>query len=177
MRSSRLLPLLLAAACTAEGAPAAAEKTASRPQPLAAPGSAALENLRFLTGTWRGERDGMFIEEVWTAPVGNSQLGVARVLEGPEPRDLEAAILHQSEDRLVLHLRHFGAVADRLEERGAKTAWRLVRHGPAEAIFEPMGEEKVRRITYRRDGEALTVTLDRAQAEPLVFRYQRVPSP
>jgi len=137
-------------------------------------GSAALESLRFLEGTWRGDRDGLWIEEVWTAPAGNGQMGVARVLRGADVLDYEAAILHQSEDMLVLHLRHYAAAADRLEQRGPKTPYRLVKHGPEEAIFEAMGPDDVRRIAYRRDGDQLEVTLERAKGAPLQWRYARV---
>jgi hypothetical protein len=163
-------PILAALALAA----ATACATSGKPPTPAAPGSAALANLRFLEGTWRGQQGAFWIEEVWTAPAGNSLMGVARTLRGANPVDLELALLHQSEDMLVLHLRHFGAAADRLEERGPKIPYRLVRHAEDEAVFEAMGPDDVRRIVYRRDGDALEVTLEREEGEPLQWRYERV---
>lgn len=152
-----------AALCLATGCASAA--VASGPPP-----AASLADLRFLTGTWRGEDGGKLLEESWAAILGMSAIGTFRVLEGSRPVFYEFAALEEREGTVLLELRHFG---EGLEPVGRAT-FRLERSVADEAVFVPTGEDDVQRLTYRRNGDELVVILERARGDQVLrFRLAR----
>lgn len=173
-----LAAALLATACSSSTAAPASPIPPTPPVPAnpapnpLTPGSAALQNLRFLAGTWQGESEGKVIEERWSEPLGGSQVGTFRVLDQGKAVFYELSVLEQGEDALVLHMRHFGPA---LSPKGELVAFRLAKHGPAEAVFENVLGGDVKRLTYRREGESLVVTLERVKGSD-TYRFRRTAS-
>ena len=76
-----------------------------------APGS--LADLAFLEGEWRGGRDGLVFEEIWSTAEGGVMTAMARgVSTGAEAgklRVLEYIIVSEEADGVVYRFKHFGA--------------------------------------------------------------------
>ena len=85
---------------------AAATAIAHDPHPSLAP-------LSFLVGTWVHEDGGTAWEETWSAPTGDSMIGMTKWLEGAGTRMYEMqAIEANGEGKPVLLIRHFGRGLD-----------------------------------------------------------------
>lgn len=134
MKRRLILPLgpLLAAGLLVPTAGAA-------PPPL----PATLADVAFMAGHWIGGDPGDLSEEVWTAPEGDSMVGMWRYV--------------------VLRIRHFDPKLVAREEKDRAVGLFLVANGPREAAFEGpeySGKGNVR-LTYRRgDDDSLTGILE-----------------
>jgi hypothetical protein len=135
---------------------------------------ATLEDLAWLAGHWVDTEGGDLSEEIWTAPSGDSIVGIWRWVKGRNLKVVEILSIRVEEGRPVLRLRHFDQRLVAREERGSPLAWPLVRSGPREAVFEGLDTtgRKVR-LTYQRpDDSTLEAVLEKG-GKPQRFRYQR----
>src|SRR5687768_8345380 len=94
------------------GTPLHAEQPASTapqpgsPAPQPAP-SNRLADLAWLEGHWRDDSGGNLSEEIWTAPSGDSLMGMWRWAQDGKVRVFELLAIKAEEGKLVLRLRHF----------------------------------------------------------------------
>lgn len=86
-------------AATQPAAPAARPEAAVAPQ---------VASLAFLTGTWRGEMQGDPVEETWSAPSGDSIIGMFRWQSEGATTMWELLSIKVEGGAAVLRLRHFG---------------------------------------------------------------------
>jgi hypothetical protein len=164
-----ILALALLALSPAQAAP---------PAPQAAAAAPALAPVAFIAGHWVGEDAASLSEEVWTAPAGDSMLGMWRLVAGGRLRISELLSITAGEDGVVLRLRHFDPRAVAREEKDRPLALKLVRAAEGEAVFEGPGvgaDTGLVRLTYRRTGpDALLVTLDKGgTGQPFAFTRKR----
>jgi len=151
---------------------------AQSPAPKAPPAALAtrLEELAWFEGHWRDESGGMLSEEIWTAPSGDSLMGMWRLSTDGKVRVFELLAIKAEDGKLLLRLRHFDPKLVAREEKDKPLAWPLVRSGPREAVFEgpeASGKGTVR-LTYRRpDDDTLVAILDKG-GKAQEFHYRRV---
>lgn len=128
----------------------------------------------FMTGHWVGEAGGAFSEEVWTAPEGDSMVGMWRLVKDGKTQLFELlTVSTDTEHGLVMRLRHFNADLVGWEEKDKPFVFPLVRSGEGEVAFEGEGTEGKVRLTYRRDGaEGLVAVLEKG-GKTSEFRYRR----
>ena len=166
-----------------------------------APATSALDELAWLSGTWRHEDEtGALDEETWSSPRADAMVGMFRMaqrghvslyelmsieLEGP-PGAAEGPLIPGQEpaaggapQRLVLRLRHF--------QRGL-VPWESEKEGPItfygqglklnEVVFEDLTRDFPRQVAYRRDGDKLKIRLVSATParKDLEFEMKRVNS-
>lgn len=133
-----------------------------------------LADVAFMAGRWLGNDAEGFSEEVWTAPEGDSMLGMWRYVSKGQARIFELLSLKAEPDGVVLRLRHFDPLFVAREDKQTPVVLRLVRYAPGEATFEgpAVGAEGQVRLVYRREGEAgLSCVLEKAgQREEFGFR-------
>lgn len=67
----------------------------------------AVAALGFLQGTWRGRMEGDPVEETWSAPAGDSIIGMFRWQHGGTTTLWELLSIRAEEGKCVLRLRHF----------------------------------------------------------------------
>lgn len=150
---------------------------AGSPLHAAPPAPAArVADLVWLEGHWRDESGGHLSEELWTAPSGDSIMGMWRWVEDGKVRIFELLAIKQEEGGLVLRLRHFDPKLVAREDKERPLAWPLLRSGPREVVFEgpDATAQGKARLTYRRpDEDTLVVILDKA-GKAQEFRYRRV---
>jgi hypothetical protein len=164
---SRLIPAaasLLAAGVVLPGAGAA-------PPPL----PATLADVAFMTGHWIGGDPGDLSEEVWSAPEGDSMIGMWRYVAKGQARIFEMLTLTAEGPGVVLRIRHFDPKLVAREEKDRAVELHLVSKGPREAVFEGSehdGKGYVR-LTYRRgDDGSLTGVLEK-EGSKQEFRFRR----
>ena len=176
-RGTALVAVLIASMPLHAQQPAAKapQKGASAPQP--AP-SIRLADLSWIEGHWRDESGGGLSEEIWTAPAGDSLMGMWRFAQDGEVRVFELLAIKAEDGKLVLRFRHFDPKLAAREEKDRPLVWPLIRSGPREAVFEgpeASGKETAR-LTYRRpDEDTLVVVLEKG-GKAQEFRYRRVTS-
>jgi hypothetical protein len=136
------------------GASAALFPRSVRSEEAPASGIAATKasDLEWLVGRWAsGDGDEGF-EEAWIPAGGGTLAAVSRMVHGGKTGMYELSAVEPDADGLVLRIRHFSpGLVPWKSEAEAAPAWRLVRSGPREAVFEDPARAFPRRIAYRRE--------------------------
>lgn len=150
------------------------------PAPPVAPATApaTLADVAFLAGHWLGSEDGGLSEEVWTAPEGDSMLGMWRYVSEGRARVFELLSLKAEDGGVVMRLRHFDPLFVAREETTAPVVLRLAARAPGEATFEgpAVSGPGTLRLTYRREGEEGLVGVLEKGGTRQEFRFRRAPS-
>ena len=123
-----------------------------------------MKDVGFIAGHWVGGTGGDLSEEVWTAPSGDSMLGMWGYVSQGQVRIAELLSITAGPDGVVLRLRHFDPKLVAREEKDAPLALKLVKWSAVEARFEGPAVTAPGQVslTYRRTGaDALEVTLER----------------
>jgi Domain of unknown function (DUF6265) len=109
-------------------------------------GEPAQPDLDWLAGYWLSCEDGVEVAETWSQRRGGIMLG-GSITVGDDAFSWEQARIEAEADGLVFHAQPRGQPA---------AAFRLVRSGPGEAVFENPDHDFPQRVIYRRDGDRLT---------------------
>jgi uncharacterized protein DUF6265 len=156
---------------------AASSSTLTAQQPPAAPAQpATLAQLAWIAGHWVDDSGGNLSEEIWTAPSGDSMLGMWRYVARGRMQISELLSIKEEDGGPVFRLRHFDPRMAAREEKDTPLALKLVSIREREAAFEGPGQPTgTVRLTYRRTGpDTLAVTLDRdGTSQGFQFRRQR----
>lgn len=160
----KLLPLALLLYIATAHPSAAGE---ARPAPVT------IADVAFFAGHWSGEEEGNLSEEVWTAPSGDSMVGLWRWVADGKLKLYESLAVVADERGVSFLLRHFDRKGIGREEKEKPITLRAVRASGQEVVFEgkdrnggPLG------LTYRREGDLLVVVLDKAGKKE-EFRMKR----
>ncbi len=138
----------------------------------------AIEDLGFLTGSWRGESHGSLIEETWLPPEEGNLTGVFRMTGDGAVQLVEIMTLTEVDDGIVYRLRHFDT---------ALVPWKSEADGPIQAKAVLVDKDSVRfefeegddleAITYDRDGDKMTAKVifpEDSGREAFVLVFDRV---
>lgn len=131
---------------------------------LAVPMPAA-EFPEFMAGTWKGEYDGVRMEEHWTTADGGVMLGLHRDI-GPKRTSFEFARIAREGESLVF-----------LAQPGGKPATRFPLQSleGQRVVFENLQHDFPQRISYWRDGEKLCARVEGANQASEEWCWARVP--
>ncbi len=133
-------------------------------------GQERLQQLQWLAGSWRSVpgRPMFTNEELWTAPLRGSMLGVAREVFDQRTRSYEFMRIAVDRDgSLGFYASPGGAAPSRFS---------IVSAGPNEFVAENAAHDYPQRIVYRREGDRLIATIsliDGSQAN--TYTYLRQP--
>ena len=92
--------------------------------------------MAFMAGHWVGGDPGELSEEVWSAPEGDSMMGMWRFVAKGQTRIYEILTLTAEGEGVVLRIRHFNPKLVAKEEKDRAVELPLVVKGPGEAVFE-----------------------------------------
>lgn len=151
---------------------------AEPPVPAATPRpgiSSTLGDVSFMAGRWVDEEKGTLSEEIWSAPGGDSMMGMWRLSIGGKAKVFEFLTMVEEEGRVTFRLRHFDRRGVAWEEKDKPLVLPLVVKGAGLAVFEGDGKSGILRLTYRREGEALVGRLEKAGEAPVDYRFRRAP--
>ncbi len=150
---------------------AGAEAPARPGTPPAA--AAKLADVAWMAGHWEDPDGANLSEEVWTAPSGDSMMGMWRLVLDGKVKVLELLSILEQDGGLVLRLRHFDAALSAREEKDAPISLPLTNRASGVATFEGSTSEGPIRITYEREGsDGLRCALEK-NGKRDEFRFRR----
>lgn len=134
-----------------------------------------IQDLSWLAGHWQGKLGSSDIEEVWTAPAGQTLMGMFRLVRGDKTTMYELCAIEPAAAGPQLVIRHFGPALAPREQQAMSFA--LTRHGDQEAAFVRRTADSKETLTYRCPTvDQLEVTLHKEQGDQkssVVFSFVR----
>ncbi|MFO0826766.1 MAG: DUF6265 family protein [Phycisphaerales bacterium] len=152
--------LTLASGLVVCGAALAAQQQTASPPPLDA--------VAFLAGTWRGDMDKDFAEEIWSTPRGSNMTGCFRWLGADgNPVVFEMLSINRESDAVRLRLRHFSPTLVAKEDADKPITLKLAESAQDKAVFRAeQFARDVSTISYARNDTSLHVVVEFAHADP-----------
>ncbi|MCC6321205.1 MAG: hypothetical protein IT438_07195 [Phycisphaerales bacterium] len=139
----------------------------------------------FLAGTWRGEKNGGVVEEMWSEPQGNNILGTFRWLKKDgKPVMFEMLAITEEDGAVRLRLRHYSARLGAKEDKDNPLTLILSQFNATDsdrrAVFTAERDaHDLKEVVYDRKGDSLAVDVafvgnqDGTEREPLKFKLRR----
>jgi hypothetical protein len=143
--------------------------------PAPAPSRAVLSDLAWMAGRWVDDSGGNLSEEVWTAPEGDSMMGMWRYVVSGKTRIYELLAITIEPTGIVLRVRHFDPQLVGREDKDKSVELRLVAWKPGEVSFEgpALGAPGLVRLTYSQPtDDTLQATLEK-DGKSQGFRFRR----
>ena len=102
-----------------------------------------LENIAWISGTWKGEAFGGITEEIWSKPSGGSMMATFKLINEGKVTFYEIEIIREIENSLVLQLKHFGNDLKGWETKDETVDFPLKEITANKVVFEGMTFEKI----------------------------------
>jgi len=112
----------------------------------------AINDLSWMTGSWSGSARGVDMEEHWTAPKGNSLVGIHRDVAKGRTTSFEFLHIEQQGDQIVYLSMPNG--------RSPATPFPLKEASAARVVFENPTHDFPQRIIYWKDGNDLCARIE-----------------
>jgi hypothetical protein len=100
--------------------------------------SAAIDDVAWIAGHWRGEALGGEVEEVWSPPFGGTMMGMFKLVRAGRAAMYEILHIAPDDGSLILRLKHFRPDLTGIEAQHETVDFRLVRLEPGAAYFDGM---------------------------------------
>ncbi len=124
--------------------------------------ASAFAPLAFMAGTWRGEKGGSSIEEIWRPPDGDNMIGMFRLVADGSVVFYEFMSIEAEASGPVLRIKHFDKGLVGWEEKERSVVFDLARVGDGEAVFEERPPGGPARLIYRLAGpDELVLVLEK----------------
>ncbi len=131
---------------------------------------ATIADAAWLAGSWSGTGLGGISEEVWSKPAGGIMMGAYRLIKDEKPVFYEMMLLLETEDTLVLRLKHFHPNFVGWEEKDKSVDFKFVKKDGDRIYFSG--------LTFEKAGKDLKIFLAFGQkdgtAREEVFNMKRV---
>ncbi len=95
-----------------------------------------IDKLSWLEGNWSAEKWGGTVEEYWSAPNGNTIIGMFRMIADGEIKFSEHFSIIENSDNITLKLKHFNADFTSWEKKDEYVEFPLIETGENYASFE-----------------------------------------
>jgi len=102
-----------------------------------------LENIKWISGNWKGEAFGGQTEENWSEPSGGSMMATFKLITEGKVSFYEIEIIREIENSLILQLKHFDNDLKGWESKNETVDFPLKKITKDQVIFEGMSFEKV----------------------------------
>ena len=102
-----------------------------------------IQQVSWITGQWKGEAFGAYVEENWSAPQGNSMMASFRLISDGEVKFYELEIIREVDNSLILELKHFTNELKGWETKDETVAFPLVEISKNAIYFEGMTFKKI----------------------------------
>ena len=122
-------------------------------------------DLGWLAGYWLSCGEGREVSETWSDPRGGVMMGYA-ITSRAAGSSWEQMRIEADPATGLLSFVAFPQGAERA------VAFRLVRSGPREAVFENPAHDFPQRVIYRREGNRLTGRIEGAGGRSMEWRYR-----
>jgi hypothetical protein len=124
-------------------------------------------DLDWLAGYWLSCEGGRDVAETWSARRGGVMMGYT-ITSGPAGSSWE---------QMRIEAGAAGELSFVAQPQGAgrAVAFRLVRSGPREAVFENPAHDFPQRVIYRREGDRLTGRIEGSGGRSMEWHYRSEP--
>lgn len=102
-----------------------------------------LDQLKFLTGEWRGEGLGMQADEMWSSPFAGTMLGTFRLVKDDKLVFTEFFVLEKDGESFKLKLKHFDDKFAGWEAKDKSVDFKLIRVENNTAWFDGMTYQRM----------------------------------
>lgn len=103
---------------------------------------AALQELSWIEGYWKGEAFGGIAEEIWSAPEAGSMMFVFRLIVDDKVAFYESGAIMETPEGLVLKLKHFYGDMKGWEEQNKTIDFKFVKIAANKVYFDGLTFEK-----------------------------------
>ena len=119
-----------------------------------------IQDLAFISGSWRGGVAGGMFDEEWSLPSSDSMMGTFRYMENGAVKFYEFMVIEATPAGPVLRLRHFDPGLVAWEEKEGALSLPVSSFSEKQVVFS--SPDSSVRLTYQRSStDALTVILER----------------
>lgn len=129
-----------------------------------------LENITWISGTWRGEAFGGITEEIWSEPSGGSMMASFKLINDGKVTFYEIEVIREVENTLILQLKHFNNDLKGWETKDETIDFPLKKITKNKVEFEGMIFEKI-------DDRTMVISVDihneDGAIETLNFHYKK----
>ena len=128
-----------------------------------------LENIKWISGTWRGEAFGGITEEIWSEPSGGSMMASFKLINDGKVSFYEIEVIREVENSLILQLKHFHNDLKGWETKDETVDFPLIEITQNKVVFEGMTFERI------SDNEMnVYVDIDdKGKTETIKFNYKK----
>jgi len=117
-----------------------------------------MDDLAWIEGTWRGEAEGVVMEETWSAPMADSMVGSFRFIQDDQAMFYELMIMELVDGVPTMRLKHFDPGLVGWEKRKKAVSFTLSAYETETwAVFVDAKEGKS--LRYQLDGDRLSIEL------------------
>ena len=102
-----------------------------------------LENIKWISGNWKGEAFGGQTEENWSEPSAGSMMATFKLIDNDTVVFYEIEIIREIENTLILQLKHFGNDLKGWETKDKTIDFPLKEITENKVVFEGMVFEKI----------------------------------
>ena len=110
---------------------------------LAVSPKAKINDVSWISGTWKGEAFGGITEEIWSEPMGDSMMAAFKLVSDGKVQFYEIEIIREIKESLILQLKHFNDDLKGWETKDQTVDFPLVKITDLAVYFDGMTFEKV----------------------------------
>jgi len=102
-----------------------------------------INDVAWISGTWKGEAFGGITEEIWSEPMGDSMMASFKLVSDGKVQFYEIEIIRELKESLILQLKHFNGDLKGWETKDETVDFPLVKITDNNIYFDGMTFEKV----------------------------------
>lgn len=104
---------------------------------------AKINDVAWISGTWKGEAFGGITEEIWSEPMGDSMMASFKLVSDGKVQFYEIEIIRELNESLILQLKHFNGDLKGWETKDETVDFPLVKITNNAIYFDGMTFEKI----------------------------------
>lgn len=104
---------------------------------------ATMSDVQWIQGHWTGEALGGQVEEIWSAPLGNSMMGSFKLVHDGKVKFYEIITISEIEQTVIMRLKHFDSELKGWEEKDETVDFKLVKLTPDKVFFDGLTFERI----------------------------------
>ena len=129
-----------------------------------------LENIKWISGNWKGEAFGGQTEENWSEPSAGSMMATFKLIDNDTVVFYEIEIIREIDNTLILQLKHFGNDLKGWEAKDKTVDFPLKEITENKVVFEGMVFEK---ISINEMNIYVDIQQDDGSIEAVKFNYKK----
>lgn len=136
-----------------------------------------VKDLSWMAGTWTCQKWGGEMTEVWSAPNGNSVMGMFSHVKDGKPTFYEFMTFEKNADGMRFYLRHFNPKSVAWEDKSSPIVFSVSMPGQHEVVMERIdsSESKTRLIYKLESPDRLNARLEKiADGKPQIESFDYI---